>query len=110
MAWIDRPAVNVRVDASFPVAGWAFKDGVGLTGVDVLLDGKPVARARYGLDNAGPARYWPDSTDPHHPDVGFRAQVDASSLSPGRHWLGLRLHGSDGSIEDWSEIPVTTGR
>jgi len=110
MAWIDRPAVNVRVDASFSVSGWAFKDGIGLAGVDVLLDGKPVSRARYGLDNAGPARYWPESTDPHHPDVGFSAQVDASSVRPGRHWLGLRLHGSDGSIEDWSEIPVTTGR
>src|SRR6476619_7520169 len=56
MAWIDRPAADDAIGASFDVSGWAFKDGVGLAGVDVLLDGKPVSRALYGLDNAGPVR------------------------------------------------------
>jgi 4-amino-4-deoxy-L-arabinose transferase-like glycosyltransferase len=106
MAWIDQPLDDDRVDVAFDVSGWAFKDGVGLGGVDVLLDGIPVARATYGLDNAGPRRFWPISNDPHHPKVGFRAHVDASAFKHGRHWLGLRLHGSDGSVEAWSEQPV----
>jgi hypothetical protein len=54
--------------------------------------------------------YWKISSDPHHPDVGFRAQVDARGLAPGRHWLGLRLHASDGSVEDWSEQPLDLRR
>ena len=45
-------------------------------------------------------------TDPGHPDVGFSATVDLATARPGRHWLGLRLHGRDGSVEDWSEQPV----
>ena len=106
MAWIDQPLADDRVDGSFDVRGWAFKDGVGLAGVDVLLDGVPVARASYGLDDAGPKRFWPMSNDPQHPRVGFRAHVDASAIASGRHWLGLRLHGRDGSIETWSEQPV----
>ncbi|HZV24275.1 MAG TPA: glycosyltransferase family 39 protein [Luteimonas sp.] len=106
MAWIDQPLSDDRVDGAFDVTGWAFKDGTGLDGVEVLLDGKPIARAAYGLDDAGPRRFWPFSNDPHHPKVGFRAHVDASALTPGRHWLGLRLHGSDGSVEDWSEQPL----
>ena len=106
MAWIDQPLSDDRVDRAFDVAGWAFKDGIGLDGVEVLLDGKPIARATYGLEDAGPRRFWPVSNDPHHPKVGFRAHVDASALTPGRHWLGLRLHGSDGSVEDWSEQPL----
>jgi len=106
MAWIDQPLSGDRVDGAFDVSGWAFKDGVGLEGVEVLLDGIPIARATYGIENAGPRRYWPISNDPHHPEVGFRAHVDASALAPGRHWLGLRLHGSDGSVEDWSEQPL----
>jgi 4-amino-4-deoxy-L-arabinose transferase-like glycosyltransferase len=106
MAWIDQPLSDDRVDGAFEVAGWAFKDGVGLDGVEVLLDGEPIARATYGLEDAGPRRFWPVSNDPHHPKVGFRAHVDASALKPGRHWLGLRLHGSDGSVEDWSEQPL----
>ena len=106
MAWFDRPEADARVGRSFDVSGWAFKDGVGLDRVEVMLDGQVVAQAQYGLDDAGPRRFWPMSNDPHHPYVGFRGHVDASAFRRGRHWLGLRLHGSDGSVEDWSEQPL----
>lgn len=106
MAWLDVPVSGAGVGRSFEVAGWAFKDGVGLSGVEVLLDGKPVAKAEYGLSSPGTAVYWEISTDPQHPDVGFRAQVDVGEVAPGRHWLGLRLHGRDGSVEEWAEQPV----
>ncbi len=43
------------------------------------------------------------------PAVGFEAKVDATALPPGKHWLGLRLHGRDGSVEDWSEQPLRIG-
>ena len=107
MAWIDAPVSGARVGRPFEVEGWAFKDGVGLSRVEVLLDGEVVAEADYGLDNPGVAGYWRISTDPSHPRVGFRATVDGEGLAqPGRRWLGLRLHGSDGSVEDWSEQPL----
>jgi 4-amino-4-deoxy-L-arabinose transferase-like glycosyltransferase len=106
MAWIDRPVADASVGRVFDVTGWAFKDGIGLAAVEITLDGRVVARADYGLENAGPKRFWPISNDPHHPRVGFRARVDASGFGRGRHWLGLRLHGSDGSIESWSEQPI----
>jgi len=107
MAWLDVPVSGARVERAFDVSGWAFKDGVGLSAVEVLLDGKPVAKAEYGLSSPGTATYWKISTDPQHPKVGFRARVDVGDLAPGRHWLGLRMHGRDGSVEDWSEQPVT---
>src|SRR3546814_11541851 len=69
MAWIDAPVSGASVGWSFKVAGWAFKDGAGLSGVEVLLDGKPVAKAEYGLSSPGPAVYGKSSTDPTHPDV-----------------------------------------
>jgi len=106
MAWFDRPVADAHVGRSFDVSGWAFKDGVGLDRVEVLLDGQVVAPAQYRLDDAGPRRFWPISNDPHHPNVGFRGHVDAAAFRRGRHWLGLRLHGSDGSVEDWSEQPI----
>ena len=110
MAWFDTPVSGANVGGAFEVAGWAFKDGVGLARIEVLLDGKPVATARYGLPSPGTAAYWRISTDPNHPNVGFRARIDAAALTPGRHWLGLRLHGRDGSVEDWSEQPVDIRR
>jgi len=106
MAWFDVPVVDAGVGRTFDVSGWAFKDGVGLAGVDILLDGKVVAKADYGLSSPGTAVFWKISTDPQHPEVGFRARVDAGKFGPGRHWLGMRLHGRDGSVEDWSEQPV----
>ncbi|MDQ3494037.1 MAG: glycosyltransferase family 39 protein [Pseudomonadota bacterium] len=105
LAWIDVPAA-ARVDDRFEVAGWALKDGVGIDRVEILLDGRVVTEANYGLPAPGVADFWRVSTDPQHPHVGFRARVDARGLAPGRYWLGLRLHGRDGSIEDWSEQPL----
>jgi len=50
------------------------------------------------------ADFWKISTDPNHPRVYFRAQVEGAS--PGARWLGLRLYGADGSVEDWPEQKI----
>lgn len=112
MAWIDVPAGGAAVGREFDVKGWAFKDGVGLARIDVLLDGKVVAAAQYGRPYEGLQHDWPETNDPQHPNVGFSARVDlrASGAAAGRHWLGLRLHGRDGSVEDWAEQPIDIGR
>ncbi|MET0289834.1 MAG: glycosyltransferase family 39 protein [Pseudoxanthomonas sp.] len=106
MAWVDAPASGAAVAPVFEVEGWAFKDGVGLAAVDILLDGKVVTRSGYGHSMPGVAEYWKVSNDPQHPQVGFKAKIDARAWPAGPHWLGLRLHGRDGSIEDWPEEPV----
>lgn len=107
MAWMDAPRPQAQVPRSFDVAGWAFKEGVGLERVEVTLDGMALAQAEYGLSSPGVASYWRISNDPNHPDFGFRARVELPAGMPaGRYWLGLRLHGRDGSVEDWSELPV----
>jgi len=108
MAWVDAPVADARVGRRFDVHGWAFKDGVGLAGVEVTLDGKLVGQARYGRDFPGLQRVWPVSNDPQHPRVGFDATVDLGGrdITPGTHWLGLRLIGRDGSVETWAEQPL----
>ncbi|MEO6365692.1 MAG: glycosyltransferase family 39 protein, partial [Luteimonas sp.] len=106
MAYIESPASGVRVSRHIVVSGWAFRDGIGLRAVDITLDGKVVAQADYGRVYPGAAIFWKISNDPHHPRVGFDALVDAGAIAPGRHWLGLRLIGSDGAIEEWGEQPV----
>ena len=106
MAWVDTPRAGAATGRRFEVSGWAFKDGVGLERVEILLDGQPIATAAYGREEPGVADYWRISTDPNHPRVGFSARVDLGAVPSGRYWLGLRLHGSDGSTEDWPEQPV----
>ena len=98
------PAPNYR--RFYDINGWAFKDGVGLARVEVLLDGRPVGDVDHDLGNTGVAAYWKISTDPSHPHVGLGGRIDLGNVAQGRHWLGLRLHGRDGSVEDWAEQPV----
>lgn len=107
MAWVDAPASGGSLARPAEVVGWAFKDGVGLERVEVLLDGAVLAQAEYGVPLPGVAAFWEISNDPNHPNVGFRARIADDALPrPGRYRLGLRLHGRDGSVEEWSEQPV----
>lgn len=110
MAWIDAPVSGARVGTHFEIAGWAFKDGVGLDRVEATIDGITVAEADYGSASPGTAPFWRISTDPNHPNVGFEARIDATRFANGRHWLGLRLHGRDGSVEIWREQPIDITR
>lgn len=106
MAYIDHPVVGQTLPKRFSVRGWSFRDGVGLASVEILIDGKPVAQARYGIAQPEVAAYWKISNDPQQTKVGFEADIDASGLAPGLHWLGLRLVGRDGVVADWSEQPI----
>lgn len=106
MAYIDSPRAKARVSRDFEVAGWAFKDGVGIARVEVTLDGEVIGVADYGQQHVGIRGYWRESNDPQHPYVAWTARVRAGSVSPGVHWLGLRLTGRDGSVEQWSEQPL----
>ncbi len=105
LAWIDGPAPGARVPPRFEVSGWAFKEGVGLSRIEILLDEAVVAQADYG-DAFDVGGHFPGSTDPNQPRVGFHAVVDLPASQSGRRWLGLRLHGADGSIEDWPQQPL----
>jgi hypothetical protein len=107
VANIDVPQAGARVERRFNVGGWAVKDGVGISKVEVLLDGRVVAEATYGGANEWLRSFLKDaSRDPRMPNVQFTAQVDAGDVPVGRHWLGLRVTGGDGSVETWAEQPV----
>lgn len=106
MAWIDSPEPDQSIGRQFAVSGWAFKEGVGISAVDVTLDGQVVARARYGLSRPHVAEFWKGSTDPAHPNVGFEADIVLPREIGGARWLGLVLHGEDGSVEHWPEQRV----
>ncbi|MBL8264147.1 MAG: glycosyltransferase family 39 protein [Xanthomonadaceae bacterium] len=106
MAWIDLPANDGPVPRRFELRGWAFKDGVGLAKVEALVDGEVVSRPVYGIARPEVVGFWSKwrdggSSDPQQPNVGFDVWIDLGERPPGRYRLGLRLHGRDGSVEDW---------
>lgn len=106
MAWIDRPTSGEQVARTLRVRGWAFRQGTGLARVEATLDGRVAGALAYGRPYPGLETSWPGLVDPNLPNLGFDGVVDTAGLSPGRHWLGLRLHAPDGSVEPWPEIPI----
>ena len=98
IAYLARPLAAAVVSAAFDLAGWASQDGAGVARVEVLLDGRSVTVARYGLDEPGVRSQWPDSDDPNHPYVGFAARVDLHGAAVGEHALALRVTGRDGRV------------
>lgn len=111
IAWIDAPAPGeILRGTQWRVSGWAFKDGAGIERIEVTLDGAVVAAARYGLPAPHVADYWHVSRDSTHPAVGFQADLPLAGVTAGDHWLGLVLHGRDGSRETWPEQRVRIAR
>ena len=107
VAHIDVPAAGARASGVVDVSGWAVKDVSGIESIAVTLDGVPVAEARYGQPNGWVAGFLQnEARDPSLPDVGFSARVDLGDRAPGLYWLGLRITGRDGSVEDWAQQPL----
>lgn len=105
LAWIDSPRPGDTAAGELRIEGWALKSGAGLARVEVLLDGEVVAQASHGLPRPDVATYWglPASDGD---GFGFTAQVPLDGREPGRAWLALRLHATDGSVEDWPAVPL----
>src|SRR5690606_41632713 len=73
LAWIDAPAPGGELACQYEASGWAFKDGVGVEAVELLLDGRVLARTEYGREAPQVAAYWGNSSDAGPPHVGFHA-------------------------------------
>jgi len=78
----------------------AAADPKGITAVDVLLDGKVVTHARYGLD---PKEFRvPDllKYDPNWPNLQYDFKFPEGSLKSGEHKLSIRATRTDGTTFD----------
>lgn len=109
LAFMRTPLPGAAVRDAFDVEGWAYQDGVGVQSVQVLLDGRVVALARYGVEDVEVRSQWPSSDDPQQPDVGFQARVNLAGASPGEHGLALRVQGRDGRVRILERRTINLG-
>jgi hypothetical protein len=98
LAWLESPRPGAVLGAD-GLTGWALKPGGGVARVDVTLGGETIASAAPSLSRPDVLVYWGLAGEDDR--VGFRIPLPADRLPPGRHWLGLVLHGHDGSVEAW---------
>lgn len=106
LAWIETPEPGQSVAGVLELRGWALKPGAGVAKVAVTLDGIEIAQAEYGQPRGDVAGYWGLTAAESDDRVGFRAALDLQGRAPGLAWLGLVIHGRDGSVEAWPEQPV----
>jgi hypothetical protein len=106
LAWVQTPRPGDRVRGAMTVEGWALKPGATVARVELRLDGRRVADADYGQPRADVLDFWGLLGTGADPRVGFRARVELDGHPPGRAWLGLVIHGEDGSVEAWPEQPI----
>ena len=99
LAWVETPVPDGVAGRQVEVTGWALKAGVGVQRVEVRLDGRAVGDAEYGAPRPDVLDYW-GVTDADA-GVGFRFPLDLSRHPAGDAWLGLVVHGRDGSVEAW---------
>jgi hypothetical protein len=98
LAWLDSPRPSAVLDGD-GLRGWALKPGGGVARVEVTLDGETIASAAPSQSRPDVLAYWELAGDDDR--VGFHIPLPADRLPPGDRWLGLVLHGRDGSVEAW---------
>ena len=111
IAAIVTPEPGASVSGRVALSGWATKDDVPLADVEVTIDGRHVATARYGRPEPFVAPFMGGaSRDPALPNVGFDAEIDVSALAPGVHHLGLVLRDAAGREEPGPQQPIEVVR
>ena len=101
LAWLDAPRPGAVVSGRVAVAGWALKEGVGVDRIELTLDGRVVGVANYGQPRPDVLSFWDIAAADD--GVGFSAWIDLARHPGGEAWLGLVVHGRDGSVEAWPE-------
>lgn len=108
-AYVARPQRGDTVRGRVWVYGWAVDDAAGVAAVEVVVDGRSVGRADYGIPWPRVRELMPGSTDPNHPNVGYSLHWDSATTAPGAHRLAIRVRANDGTIRTYGTRTVFVG-
>jgi len=86
--YLDQPAVNATISGVSQVSGWVADESGTVARVDVLVDGRVVGQATYGIPRPDVLADWP--AVPGAQNSGYVYQLDTRTLSNGAHSLEVR--------------------
>jgi len=92
---LETPDYNVTLNTIGTGTGWAL-DNVGVTAVEVQVDGVTVAQGVYGLARPDLAATW--ASYPNAGNSGFAFSFDTTKFINGAHRLGIRLFDASGNM------------
>lgn len=99
---ISSPIGMVEVAGAGPgpavrISGWAF-DNVGVSSVEIYLDGQPVGRATLGQLRPQVAANWRGAPS----NTGFTFLLDRRGIEAGEHEIRARATDAAGNFAEWS--------
>ena len=92
---LETPDFRATVTNVASGSGWAL-DNVGVTLIEVLIDGQKVGEATYGQARPDIVTNW--GGFPNAANSGFRFTFDTTKLSNGEHILSIRLIDAAGNV------------
>ncbi|MEH7106792.1 Ig-like domain-containing protein [Bacillus sp. JJ1764] len=100
--WMDTPSNNDSIKGKMDVSGW-FLDASGVSKVEVLVDGKNMGQAQYGLSRPDVAKVFPSYKNGNS---GYKLSIDTSGLTAGQHTVTVRETGKNGSTTTLNSVKV----
>lgn len=102
---IDSPTNGTTISGQSVVKGW-FLDGSGVSKVEVLIDGKTIGTAQYGIARSDVAKVYPQYKNTNS---GYQYTLDTTKFTNGKHTLVVKETGRNGAVKTLAyNITVTT--
>ncbi|SDM69732.1 Ig-like domain-containing protein [Bacillus sp. OK048] len=100
---IDTPSNGSVVKGEIPVNGW-FLDANGVSKVEVMVDGKSMGEAQYGISRPDVFKAYPDYKNEN---AGYQFTLNTGSLTNGQHRLTVREIGNNGITNELESQLIT---
>ena len=100
--YIDTPTNGVTLKGESDVTGW-FLDGNGISKIEVLLDGKSMGVAEYGIPRADVHKAFPDY---QNANSGYHFSLNTNNLTNGQHSLTVRGTDNDNKSTNLDNLLV----
>ncbi len=89
--YIDTPLDGATIKGDVAISGW-FLDSNGVTKVEVLIDGKIMGEAQYGIPRADVGQAFPEY---QNGNSGYQFTLNTKNLTNGQHSLTIRETGNN---------------
>ena len=102
---LETPDFRATLNNTASGSGWAL-DNVGVSTIEVMVDGRKVGEAIYGLNRPDIGAIW--GSFPNAGRAGFSFVFDTTTLNNGEHTLSVRLLDAAGNVTVIGTRPIVT--
>ncbi len=93
---IDAPSYGSVIRDNVVVRGWILDDS-GVSKIEVLVDGKNMGEAEYGLSRLDVQNIFPEYKNANS---GYQFTLNTRNLTNGQHWITVRETGKNGAVKE----------